>query len=116
MIDQFEKGESIPRTITLTSDGTEPLDTDDFLTIEAKVFNTLVRVIGTYTLAGGEITALAPATSGRIFFVVPSATTTQIRALKYYCQVITTETDTDYPGNVRTRSWLGWGFKLIAGK
>ena len=68
------------------------------------------------TLADSEITALSPATSGRIFFVVPSATTAQIRALKYYCQVITTETDTDYPGNVRTRSWLGWGFKLIAGK
>ena len=114
-LDQFDKGASVPRTVTIT-DGTDPLDTATFLTIEVKVWNWLHRVIGTYTLAAGTVTRLAPTTGGQVFFVVPSATTLVSRALKYFYTIKTTEVDGNYPTGVRTRKFTGWGFKLEASK
>jgi len=110
-MDTFNKGGSVPRTITLT-DGTNPLDTSGFLTIEVKVFNTLHRGISNYSLAAGTITQVLPVTSGQVFFVLPETESANIRALKYYCQIKTTESDTDYPNNIHTRTATIWGFDL----
>ena len=110
-MDIFEKGESVPRTIECVADGTA-LDTANFLTIEVKVFNTLLRTIGTYTLAAGGVTRPDPTTDGDIFFVVSEVTTAAARALKYYYQLKTTETDATYPNNIRTRHAIGWCFEL----
>ena len=114
-MDEFEKGESIGRTVVL-KEGTTILDTDDFDTIEVVVFNWLHRVAGTYSLAAGTVTLVDPTTSGQIFFVVPSATSSSIRAMKYFYRIKTTETDGDYPTGIRTRIYLGWCFKLKATK
>ena len=111
-MDTFNKGGSVPRTITLVDSDGDALDTSVFTTIEAKVFNTLHRGISTYTLAAGTITAIAPTTGGQIFFVVPETETENIRSLKYYIQIKTTEIDGDYPNAIHTRSATIWGFDL----
>jgi len=110
-MDNFEKGESISRVVTLTADGV-PLDTDDFLTIEVKVSNFFLRLVATYSLADGTVDKIAPTTDGQIRFIIPETTSSAIRAIRYFYQVKTTETDTDYPGNIRTRMYLGWCFDL----
>ena len=56
-LDTFNKGGSVPRTVTLT-DGTSALDTSIFTTIEVKIFNKLHRGISTYTLATGTVTKI----------------------------------------------------------
>lgn len=111
-LDIFEKGESIPRTVELSDDNENILNTAIFLTIEVVVFSSLHDVIGTYTLADGDVDLLAPTTDGQIFFVVPATVTATTRALKYFYRITTTETNTDYPTGVRTRSFLGWCFEL----
>ena len=111
-LDLFDKGASVPRTITLIDSDEDALDTSIFTTIEVKVFNTLHRGISTYTLAAGTVTKVLPTTTGQIFFVVPETESSNIRALKYYCQIKTTETDVDYPNNIHTRTRTIWGFDL----
>ena len=113
-LDTFNKGGSIPRTITLVDDDGDALDTINLTTIEVKVFNKLHRGISTYTLAAGTVTKIIPTSSGQIFFVVPETESTQTRALKYYVQITTTEMDTDYPNNIHTRTGTIWGFELKA--
>jgi hypothetical protein len=110
-LDTFNKGGSVGRTITLT-DGTNALDTADFTTIEVKVFNKLHRGISTYTLAAGTVSRLIPTTNGQVFFAVPETESAQIRALKYYIQITTTELDANYPNGIRTRTTTIWGFDL----
>lgn len=111
-LDTFNKGGSVPRTVTLVDDDGTAIDTSVFLTIEAKVFNKLHRGISTYTLAGGTVAKVSPTTDGQIFFVVPETESAQIRALKYFIQIKTTETDADYPNNIHTRTATIWGFDL----
>jgi len=102
-MDTFTRGASIPRTITLT-DGTDNLDTSDFLTIEVKVKHKYYGVdLGTYTLADSEITKETPTTGGQITFIIPATSSTNKSVGVYSYQVTTTETDTDYENNVRTR-------------
>ena len=102
-MDSFARGASIPRTITLT-DGTNALDTANFLTIEVKVrhrkWDTL---LGTYTLADGEVTRESPTSGGQITFIIPADTTTDLPVGVYSYQVTTTETDADYEDSTRTR-------------
>ena len=111
-MDTFNKGGSVPRTITLVDSDEDALDTSIFTTIEVKVFNTLHRGVSTYTLAAGTITRLIPTTGGQIFLDVPPSETSDIRALKYYCQITTTEADADYSDGVHTRTRTIWGFNL----
>ena len=111
-LDTFNKGGSVPRTITLVDSDGDALNTSVFTTIEVKVFNKLHRGISTYTLAAGTVATVAPTTSGQIFFVVPETETANIRALKYYIQIKTTEADVDYPNNIHTRTATIWGFDL----
>ena len=111
-MDEFDKGASVPRTITLVDTDGDAMDTADFTTIEVRVFNFIHQVIGTYSVADGTVTKIVPTTTGNIFFVVPSTVSAVSRALKYFYRVRTTETDGDYPTGVRTRSFTGWGFKL----
>lgn len=111
-LDTFNKGGSVPRTITLTDENDNALNTSVFLTIEAKVFNPLHMGVSTYSVAAGTVTRVIPNSSGQIFFVVPPTETAQIRALKYYIQITTTEPDVDYPGGVHTRTATIWGFQL----
>lgn len=111
-LDSFNKRGSVPRTITLTDEDGTALNTSIFLTIEVKVFNKLHRGISTYTLAAGTVTKVIPTTTGQIFFVVPESETSNIRALKYYMQITTTEADVDYPNNIHTRTATIWGFQL----
>jgi len=111
-LDTFNKGGSVPRTITLVDDDDDALNTAIFLTIEVKVFNPLHRGISTYTMAAGTVTKIIPTTSGQIFFVVPETETANIRALKYYTQIKTTEPDVDYPNSIHTRTATIWGFDL----
>ena len=111
-MDTFNKGGSVPRTITLTDENDNPLDTSNLDTIEVKVFNKLHRGISTYTLAAGTITLLEPNSSGQIFFVVPESESVQIRALKYFIQITTTEEDDEFPNDIHTRTATLWGFDL----
>ena len=59
-LEAFEKGESIPRTVTLTDDSDSVLDTINFLTITVRVYSRIHNVIGTYTLADGDVTKVSP--------------------------------------------------------
>lgn len=117
-MDIFEKGEDIPRTVTLYESqatyeaGGDPLDTSIFSTIEVVVFGRVHDVIGTYTLAGGTVTRLSPTSDGQIFFIIPSETTDDSKAMKYYYRIKTTESNVDYPNNIRTRYFLDWCFEL----
>lgn len=97
---------------TLTVDGSA-YDTSVFTAITIKVFHSVTqRVLATYTLAAGEITKIAPTSSGQISFIVPSGTTADARLGKYMYQIHTEENDADFPGGVRERSFLGWCFGL----
>lgn len=111
-LDTFNKGGSVPRLVTLTDEDDNLLDVSNFLTIEAKVFNKLHRGLSTYTLAAGTVITVYPYTNGQIFFVVPETESAQIRAMKYYIQITTTETNVDYPNSIRTRTETIWGFDL----
>ena len=111
-LDTFNKGGSVPRTVTLVDSDLDPLDTSTFTTIEVKIFSWIHRVIGTYSVADGTVTRLAPNSEGQIFFVVPATITAVSRAMKYFYRVKTTEVDGDYPTGVRTRSFTGWGLEL----
>jgi len=110
-MDEFNKGASVDRTVELKA-GTTILDTSAFDTIEVIVFDLLMRIAATYTLAAGTVTKVAPTTSGQIFFVVPETTSDNIRAMKYFYRIKTTETNLDFPNGIRTRSFTGWCFKL----
>ena len=73
-MDEFDKGADVDRTVVLKV-GTTILPTTDLTTIEVRVFSVLLRILGTYSLAGGTVTKVAPNSSGQIFFVVPTTTT-----------------------------------------
>jgi len=102
-MDAFTRGTSIPRTITLT-DGTDNLDTSDFLTIEVKVrhkkWNTLM---GAYTLAASEVTKEDPTTGGQVSIYIPASYSISLPVGVYVYQVTTTETDSNYEDSTRTR-------------
>jgi len=112
-MDWFEKGiEDIERLPTLTVDGSA-FDTTDLTEITIKVFHSVtLDVIGTYTFTGGTVEKIAPNANGQIRFVVPSETTATAKRGKYFYQIHTTEPDTDFPDNVRERSFTGWVFGL----
>ena len=102
-MDSFAQGSSIPRTVTLT-DGTNNLDTSNFLTIEVKVKHRKWRTsLGTYTLAAGEVTKESPTSGGQITFIIPAATSEDGAVGVYEYDVTTTETDADYENSTRTR-------------
>ena len=111
-MDTFEKGESIPRTVTLTDDDSNVIDTVDLLTISVRVYSRIHDIIGTYTLADSDVVKQAPTSGGKIFFIVPATATATARAMKYFYRITTTETNADYPTGVRTRIFNGWCFDL----
>jgi len=111
-MDEFEKGESIGREITITASGID--DLDDFDTIEVSVYHWLLfRNAGTYSLALGNLTKNDPTTLMKVFFDVPPSITNNIRRGKYRYQLSTTEADGDYDNGIRVRTSRGWCFKLI---
>lgn len=108
----YDRGESIPVTVTLT-DGTNDIDNTTFTTIVVKVMHKyLGTLLERYSLAGSTVTRGTPSTDGEITFIVPATTTVDAALGVYEYQVKTTETDTDYESNVRTRVFRGDAFYL----
>ncbi len=102
-LDTFERGEDIYREIPLQADGVV-VDTADFDTIEVRVLHKHSKVnIGTYSVALGTVTRELPTADGIISFIIPVADNEDAQTGIYQCKVTTTETDIDYPDNIRTR-------------
>lgn len=111
-MDSYERGESIPVTTTLT-DGTNNLDTADFLTIVVKVKHKKYSVLlGSYSLAAGTVTKKSPTSGGQITFICEASETATPPTKVYEYQVTTTETDAHYEDNTRTRRFRGDCFYL----
>lgn len=122
ILDTFEQGESIGRTILLTEviDGTTTvIDTSTLLTISILVKYRFYRSdysvddAGDYTFAAGTVIKLSPTTGGYIFFDIPPSISATLSIGIYEYQITTTENDATYDGGVRTRVFKGYCFKLI---
>ena len=112
-MDTFEQGEDILRTVTLTVDGSVA-DTADFLTIVVRVYHKKNHSeMGSYSVAGGTVTKETPTTAGIITFIVLSTENQSEQTGVYAYEIETTETDTDYPSNRRTRKFIGDCFRLM---
>ena len=110
-MDYFEKGEDIYRSVQLTIGGVAA-DTDDFLKIEVKIYDWKTKLLATYSTTSGTVTREAPTTDGYISFIVPSYINFDSRLGKYFYQITTWEADDDYPGNLRTRKFVGYCYGL----
>jgi hypothetical protein len=110
-MDYFEKGEDIYRSVQLTIGGVAA-DTDDFVTIEVKIFDWKTKLLASYSTATATVTREAPSTDGYISFIVPSLTNFDSRIGKYFYQVTTWEYDADYPDGLRTRKFVGQCYGL----
>jgi hypothetical protein len=87
-------------------------DTDDFLSIEVKIFDWKTKLLATYSTVEGTVTREVPTTDGYISFIVPSDTNFDSRLGKYFYQVTTWEYDGDYPGGLRIRKFVGYCYGL----
>lgn len=110
-MDYFEKGEDIYRSIQLAIGGVVA-DTADFLKIEIKIFDWKTKLLATYSTTDGTVTREVPSADGYISFIVPSDTNFDSRLGKYFYQVTTWEYDTDYPGDMRMRKFVGYCYGL----
>ena len=101
----FDRGEDIPITVVCTDEDGAALDCDDFVTIVTKIQHKhLGSLLDRLSLADSEVTANG--TSG-ITFIVPGSVTVSSPLGVYEYQLKTTETDTDYASNTRTRTFRG---------
>ena len=115
VIDAFEQGEDIFRSVILAIDGVVA-DTANFTTIAVKVFHKFSKVeIGSYTKAAGTVDTPAPTTDGIITFIISRSETDDAQTGIYSYEVETTEVDADYEGGFRTRKYIGDCFNLIWG-
>jgi len=106
-MDIFVQGEDIYREVSLTDADGNAIDTSIFLTITAKVrgkYN--IDLLDTLTLAAGEITKETPTTDGIISMIIPGSVTADAGYGDYKCEIVTTETDSDYPSNTRIRKHI----------
>lgn len=111
-MDEYVQGGSIDRTVNL-NDGTNPIDTDDFSTIEVIAANTHSgETAGPYSIALANLTKLDPKSEGNVFFDIPPAVSLLMSPGLWDLQVTTTETDADYDSNERTRRYKGPSFIL----
>ena len=111
-MDNFDRGESIPRTVTLT-DGTNNLDTANFTDIIVKVTHKHLKTeLGRYSLNDSSVTKESPTSGGQITFIVEDSTTPSAALGVYQYQVKTRETDADYESSIRTRTFVGDCFYL----
>lgn len=115
-IDTFIRGnEDITRTVTLTSDGSTALDTDDFTGINVQVrHKKFGTVVGTYTLNDSTVSKETPTSGGQITFIVSRIETASQPTGVYQFEVETEEADASYDGSVRHRSFVGDCFVLKA--
>ena len=114
-MDEFEQGESIGLTILLSENaaGTIPIDTSTLLTIGVLVRHKYRNTdAGTYSLVNGKLVKLSPTADGEVFCDIPPSVSTTLNIGIYEYQITTTETNTDYDGNVRTRMFIDTCFKL----
>ena len=112
-MNSYDRRESIPVTVTLTSDGTTALDTSNFVTITVKVTHKhLGSSMGRYSLVDSSVTKESPTTDGQITFICEDSETANAPLGVYKYQVKTTETDADYESSIRTRTFVGDCFYL----
>lgn len=111
--DTYIQGQSIPLTINL-NDGTNPIDTDTFDTIEIKVANVHNKDdAGTYSVASGNLAQVSPESEGNVFCDIPPTVTETLSPGYYYVQGKTTETDADYDSSERTRMNVEIAFIIL---
>lgn len=112
--DIFNRGSSIPRIVNLTYEDTGlPIDTDDLDEIIFTIIHAATtRVLGVYSLGGGEVTVL-DSVNGQVQFIVPQSTSALAKLGKYFMNAETHETDGDYENNNHIREMLTFCFKLM---
>ena len=108
-MDSFDRGESIPITVTLQDSDSADLDLGDFDTIVVKVTHKhLKSELGRYSLADSTITNSNPTTDGEITFTVLDSSTATGPLGVYQYQVKTEDAD----GSPRFRTFVGDAFYL----
>ena len=108
-MDNFDRGESCPITVTLQNSSSVDLDLADFDTIVVKVSHKhLGTLLGRYSAADSTITNSSPTTDGEITFTVTSTQTADAALGVYKYQVKTYDAD----GSPKYRTFVGDAFYL----
>lgn len=108
-MNDFDRGESIPITVTLQDSDSADLDLADFDFITVKVTHKhLKSELGRYSSQDSTITNSSPTTDGEITFTVTDAQTATAPLGVYEYQVKTEDAD----GSPRFRVFVGDAFYL----
>ena len=108
-MNDFDRGESIPLTITLQDEDSADLDLANFDTIVVKVYHKhLGTELGRYSLADSTVTNSDPTTDGEITFTILDSSTATAALGVYQYQVKTEDAD----GSPRFRTFVGDCFYL----
>ena len=109
-MDEFNRGENITLTkVMYDDDGTTALDAGDFTAIRVKIYHKHLRTeLARYTL---DDNVAEDGTSG-IVVIIPAATTATATLGVYEYHIRTSETNSDYESNVRTRKYVADAFYL----
>jgi len=95
-MNDFDRGEDAPTTVTLTDDDGTALDTAQFDRIWVKVRHKHLKTeIGAYNVGAGTVTKESPTTGGQITFTVPDTVTVSAALGVYEYQVKTRDDDGD---------------------
>ena len=111
-MDSFIIGEEdIYREYQITENGT-PLDADLFNEIVVTYKRRTGVLLAEYTLTGADV-VVEDGDQGIISVIIPKETTADETEEIYRVQIVTTETDSDYPSNTRDRAGKQEAFELI---
>jgi len=108
-VQDYDRGESIPLTITLQDEDDADLDLANFDTIVVKIWHKHLRTeLGRYSLADSTVTNSDPTSDGEISLTVLDSTTATAALGVYQYQVKTEDAD----GSPRFRTFVGDAFYL----
>jgi len=108
-MNNYDRGESCPITVTLQDENSEDLDLANFDFITVKVWHKhLGTELGRYSSQDGTITNSDPTTDGEITFTVTDTQTATAPLGVYKYQVKTEDAD----GSPRFRTFVGDAFYL----